>query len=205
MQRCSDCIDGDRVSNLSNISFDTRIGAVHECLSLEAVSRFIRARDSLPARLQCFVIPYTRKEYIEQEARLFLTEDGRGGFGMIGQDLSSLFSLPGARHGDLLVAAAVKLGASRLTCYDTNGKLVALYSRHGFLESLRVPWDDSLAPVNWDYEAWGRPDCVEMRLDLFDSQCRPTLNSTPTFWQAAQLEALDHTIPTPCTAHAAEP
>jgi hypothetical protein len=49
----------------------------------------------------------------------------------------------------MLVAFAVAQGASRLSCYDTRGKLPALYGRHGFKESLRAPWNDAYAPQTW--------------------------------------------------------
>lgn len=136
--------------------------AVAECGSIAAIEAFISARDSLPAHLHGFVKAHTVEHYLMKRARLFLTEDARGGFAIIGEELASLFSLPGAHYGDRLVAAAIERGVSKLSCFDSKGKLLALYSRHGFHETFRARFDDSLAPKDWDYAAWGRPDYVEM-------------------------------------------
>jgi hypothetical protein len=136
---------------------------VLKCSSLQEMEAFIAARDSLPSRLHGFVVPYSLEDYLSKRAHLFLTADERGGFAVINGELASLFSLPGARYGDVLVAASVQSGAERLSCYDNHGKLFTLYSRHGFRETLRVSWNDEFAPHDWDYDAWGRPDYVEMR------------------------------------------
>lgn len=156
--------------DLSSASFPLahRVGspqeqALIECYSRQELERFVSARDSLPRHLQGFIVAYTLDEYVGTGARLFLTQDGRGGFALIGGELASLFSLPGARYGDLLVQQAVELGATKLSCFDAVGKLPALYGRHGFKETFRAPWDDSLAPRNWSYDDWGRPDYVEMK------------------------------------------
>ena len=133
-----------------------------ECDSQAAMEAFIAARDSLPSHLHGFVKAHTVEHYLTKRARLFLTEDTRGGFAIIGEELASLFSLPGAHYGDHLVAAAIDRGVCRLSCFDSKGKLLALYGRHGFRETLRAAFDDSLAPKDWDYAAWGRPDYVEM-------------------------------------------
>lgn len=133
-----------------------------ECSTVVDMVRFIASRDSLPTALRGFVKPYSREMYIANEARLFLTVDGRGGFAVIRDELASLFSLPGAGYGDMLVQSAVEAGARRLSCFDSNGKLVSLYSRHGFKETTRAAWNDELAPHSWDYGAWGWPDYVEM-------------------------------------------
>jgi hypothetical protein len=136
---------------------------IFACTSLDEMQAFIAARDSLPASLHGFVSPFSLEDYLERRARLFLTADERGGFAIINDELASLFSLPGAHYGDLLVASSVVHGATKLSCYDNHGKLFRLYSRHGFKETLRVSWEDSLAPSDWDYDAWGRPDYVEMK------------------------------------------
>ncbi len=158
----SDCslVDFSFSSNGSLSPF--RADAVVECSTVEDMARFIASRDSLPNDLRGFLMPYSREKYVAKEARLFLTADGRGGFALIRDELASLFSLPGARYGDMLVRSAIEEGANTLSCFDNCGKLVSLYSRHGFKETLRVPWNDEFAPQAWDYAAWGRPDYVEM-------------------------------------------
>lgn len=139
-----------------------RARAIVECHTVEEMDRFIASRDSLPPHLQGFIVPYSQGEYAAKGARLFLTLDGRGGVALMNGELGSLFSLPGAHYGDMLVAFAVEQGASRLSCYDTRGKLPSLYRRHGFTEILRAPWNDEYAPKTWDYALWGRPEYVEM-------------------------------------------
>ena len=139
-----------------------RACAIVQCHSVEDMERFIASRDSLPPHLRGFIVPYSQEEYATKGARLFLTVDGRGGVALMNGELGSLFSLPGAHYGDILVAFAVEHGASRLSCYDTRDKLPSLYGRHGFTESLRAPWNDEYAPRTWNYAVWGRPDYVEM-------------------------------------------
>ena len=135
---------------------------LQECGSLKEMERFISARDSLPHHLKGFLGRYSLADFLRKDAQVYLTEDTRGGFAIIEGELASLFSLPGAHYGELLVELAVERGAHKLSCYDCDGKLLALYGRHGFTETLRVPWDDSLARSCWNYELWGRPDYVEM-------------------------------------------
>jgi len=155
--------------SLADVSFSgdgglskLRAQAIVECLSTQEMDRFIDCRDSLPPHLRGFVVPYARDEYLSKGARLFLTVDGQGGVALIDGELGSLFSLPGANYGDRLVEFAIAQGASRLSCYDTRGKLLSLYGHHGFKETLRVPWNDEYAPKSWSYSVWGRPDYVEM-------------------------------------------
>ena len=133
------------LSNSGSLS-SFRAEALVECCTVEDMGRFIASRDSLPNDLRGFLMPYSREKYVANEARLFLTVDGRGGFALIRDELASLFSLPGARYGDMLVRSAIEEGASALSCFDNCGKLVSLYSRHGFKETLRVSWNDELAP-----------------------------------------------------------
>lgn len=159
---CGDLALSD-LSFLGRDSLSTfRAEMLVECRSIEEIGRFIDARDSLPSALRGFLMPYSREKYLAKEARLFLTVDGRGGFALIRDELASLFSLPGARYGDMLVRSAVDEGACKLSCFDSSGKLVSLYARHGFQEKVRSCWNDALAPREWDYTAWGRPDYVEM-------------------------------------------
>lgn len=83
-------------------------------------------------------------------ADYFLSLDGRSGFAVTSSDrLVYLFSLEPGR-GDALVARAVRAGATALDCFD--GRLVDLYSRHGFVEDFRV--------ANWFV---GEPDVVHMK------------------------------------------
>lgn len=137
--------------------------AVESC-STEHIQAFIHARDSLPPHFKPFLTPYTVDDYLAMHARLFLNPEHQGGFALIGHQLTSLFSLPGADLGNMLITLAKDHGAEYLSCYDTNNKLTSMYARHGFQEVRRVPWNENLAPEGWNYNLWGRPDFVEMSL-----------------------------------------
>lgn len=135
---------------------------VVQCHTLAEMERFITSRDSLPIHLRGFLFPYDLESYRSQGARLFLTRDGHGGVALINGELASLFSLPGAHYGDMLVRFAIAQGACKLSCFDAGGKLPYFYSRHGFREVVRAAWNDDYAPKTWNYAIWGRPDYVEM-------------------------------------------
>ena len=135
-----------------------------ECCSIEHIQAFTSARDALPPHFKPFLTPYTVDDYLAMEARLFLNTEYQGGFAIIGNQLTSLFSLPGAYLGHMLIALAKDQGAEYLSCYDTNNKLTSMYAHHGFQEVRRTPWNEDLAPAGWDYTLWGRPDFVEMSL-----------------------------------------
>lgn len=146
----------------SNRDVFCRREALIECVSQRDLEGFARAREALPEYLRGFLTWYSVDDYLALGARGYLTEDGLGGFALINGELATLFSLPGAHYGDMLVHQAVERGAHKLSCFDAHGKLLNLYGRHGFKETARAPWDDSLAPLQWSYERWGRPDYVEM-------------------------------------------
>lgn len=93
----------------------------------------------------------SRPEEMPQFAAFYLTDDLQSGFGVnTDGELFGVFSLERGR-GDALVRTAIKLGATRLDCFE--GYLSALYARHGFVEYDRRP--------NWTE---GGPDVVWMRL-----------------------------------------
>lgn len=152
---------------------DLRIGSRHahavqptvleECLSTAQIVEFVRARDSLRADLLKFITLLSVQEYQTQGVRLFLAQNKSCGYGLKGQELISVFSLPGARMGKHLVSHAVAQGAREVNCYDVDGRLPRLYAGFGFVETSREPWNEALAPKGWDYERWGQPDYVWMK------------------------------------------
>jgi|GEM_PF-5312267 len=155
------------VARLSALSFTFGLNSslsISECKDLAAITAFVNARELMPEHLLGFMSPYSVTEYANFGARLFLTSDSAGGFGLIGGQLCSVFSHPGKHYGHQLVAFAKALGAERLTCYDFNGFLGDLYKQHGFVESERHSWRCDLAPANWNYARWGRPDYLIMEL-----------------------------------------
>jgi hypothetical protein len=79
-----------------------------------------------------------------------LTKDG---------DLVNVFNNSGISDlGRDAVIDAIKNGAGTLDCFD--GYLVRYYSKFGFEEIKRNPWDEAYAPKNWDYKEGGTPDVV---------------------------------------------
>ena len=135
---------------------------LRECTTTEAIGQFVAARNAMPQHLLGFLSDYSVQDYESQSARLFLAHNHKGGFGLIGDHLCSVFSHPGMKYGTLLVSAAIDYGARRLTCYDAHGVLGSLYSGHGFREIERHKWLDHLAPPHWNYARWGRPDFLIM-------------------------------------------
>lgn len=59
---------------------------------------------------------------------------------------------------EALMIVAKENGGRKLDHFD--GKLSDLYSKVGFKEVERYPWDDRYAPKDWDYKKYGRPDVV---------------------------------------------
>lgn len=135
----------------------------HECADDAAFDRFIESRSRVPAHFLPFLTLDSVAQYRAEGARLFLSECGRGGYGIRGEELLSVFSLPGAKLGLEIAHDAVARGARQLDTLDVNGKVVGLYLRAGFQELRRLPWDAYHAPQNWNYDLWGRPDLVVMR------------------------------------------
>ena len=135
-----------------------------QCTTHALVDSFIEARDGIPDHLRPFLTPYTAAEYGERGAQLYMTPDGRGGFGVAHGELISLFSYPQARHGNVLVGLARECGAVTLCCYDVDGRLVRLYERHGFVQVRRERWSEQYAPQGWATDRFGYPDYVEMEV-----------------------------------------
>jgi len=135
----------------------------HKAETDAGVRDFIRNRDRLPKHLKAFVTPHSAKDYRRLGAEVYMTRDGLAGYAITrDRDLISVFSLPGARRGAEVVADAIERGARSLDCID--GKLPEFYNRFGFKEYDRIAWDDKYAPKDWDYDRFGRPDIVYMRL-----------------------------------------
>lgn len=129
------------------------------------VDRFIDLRDQTPNHLKGFVTPHTAAEYKALGAEFYLSETGNAGFAIArndGNELISAFSLPGTTESGNLVYEAIKAGAKQLWCFDTI--LPEMYGKFGFRENERFPWDDRLAPLQWDYERFGKPALIHMEL-----------------------------------------
>jgi hypothetical protein len=100
--------------------------------------------------------------------RTFVTNDGKAGIALKGDEMVSLFIHPDSEYrgsAPALMAAGVAQGGRRLDCYDT--VLPKIYAKAGFVPVARVSWDDDYAPDGWDYGTYarfnnGRPDVVLM-------------------------------------------
>jgi hypothetical protein len=144
------------------------------CDTEHMISKFIKQRDLLPQKLRCFIHPYEDHEYRSLGAKIYLSSCYQGGFAIIGEELVSVFSLPGAHLGDQIVAEAVENGARELCFMNATkdlsqeknnpfGKLYYLYESHGFREVHRLPWNQKEAHAEWDYLSWGKPEFIVMK------------------------------------------
>jgi len=115
---------------------------------------------------------YESHEY--NNMRLFLTDDGKAGYALNGDDIVSVFKAPGAEgtRGWTAYALthAVEMGGRRLDAYDTD--LPELYAMGGFEAFARTAFNDEFAPAGWDPKQYsqfrglhgeaGKPDIVTM-------------------------------------------
>ena len=125
-------------------------------------SNFINARNKLDQDLFAFLTPHTEQDYETKGTKLFLSEDGKSGFGVNPDgELISVFSLERQR-GKILVAEARKQGATYLSCMGDH--LLDLYSEFDFSPVETLRWDNQFAPKNWNYERFGTPNIYDMRL-----------------------------------------
>jgi hypothetical protein len=124
--------------------------------------KFTKQRDKLPKALLNYLTPYTAEGYKAADVKLKLHESGGGGYGLKGDELISVFSLPGKHLGSELVDDAIANGAKRLDCLGDS--LLKFYSNKGFKVVKTDTWDDKYAPKDWDYEKSGRPNLYYMEL-----------------------------------------
>ena len=121
--------------------------------------------DHLRPDLRSFVARYSDSQYDKMGGRAYLSADKNSGFYVKpdGELISVFSTIPG--RGDDIVQAAVKVGASKLDCFEDvkNRHLPRLYYSNGFYETERIQWDDKYAPAGWDYEKRNRPPVVYMR------------------------------------------
>lgn len=115
--------------------------------------------------------------YRQPGVRMFLTQDGKGGITLNGDEIVTGFMARDAADANggaiySMISKMVELGGRRLDAFDT--KLPQLYARNGFRPVARVRWNDEFAPSvengaarDWDkadYEEYnnGEPDVVFM-------------------------------------------
>lgn len=116
---------------------------------------FVAQRDKSSKRP--FLTPYQPEEMIDWQ--LHLTDDGVG-FALTPElDMVGVFNNSGKKGaGKEAVSLAIYKGAKTCDCVD--GFLSSYYNSFGFVEKKRVPWDDSKAPKDWNYEENGRREIV---------------------------------------------
>lgn len=125
--------------------------------------KFTEIRNQMPTSFAVFLTDYTANQYDEMGAVCYLSDDQKSGYAIKPDgDLISVFSLPGAHQGIHAVKNAIANGAIKLDCIGEF--LATLYSKFGFVEYKRQPWDDAYAPQDWNYDAYGRPDIIYMKL-----------------------------------------
>lgn len=96
----------------------------------------------------------------------FLLDDGKAGFAVTPDGtLVSVFKHPDSTLKgamDTIVPMAIAKGATKLDAFE--GFLTEQYSKFGFEEVGRLPWDDAFTPEGWDKATMGTPDVVLMEL-----------------------------------------
>lgn len=122
---------------------------------------FLGKRDLLAEDLAKFLSPLTEEQLISSRANCFWSEEDQSGFALEDNYLFSVFALKKGK-GRALAAAAVAAGAQKLDCLGDH--LVSLYSQVGFKVSFSAPWNQELAPQNWAYARFGKPNYYEMEL-----------------------------------------
>jgi hypothetical protein len=110
-----------------------------------------------------FLIPYTVDDF--RAMRCFLACEGRVGGAIrptrTGNELVSLFNNAGPPgSGGEMVERLVEGGARRLDCIGDFLRM--FYGRFGFEVIQTLGWDESQAPLQWDYLRWGRPNVYVM-------------------------------------------
>ena len=116
-----------------------------------------------------FLTPYTPQDLQDGNVQTFQVPGHEIGFGLKplrngNVDIVAVHNNTNLRGiGKPLIQSAIKLGGTTLDHYD--GFLSGFYSKLGFKETERWPWDDDYAPKDWDKERYGTPDVVLRKLE----------------------------------------
>jgi len=128
------------------------------------------AKNSSPYGAAVYVYPVD--EYANM--RLFLTEDGKSGFALKGDDIVSVFSGPPHKGSvNSSIQLAVQEGGRRLDAFDT--VLTDIYHANGFQIVGRMNWNEEYKPDDWDKQTFskfnsGEPDVVYMAYNPDDNR-----------------------------------
>ena len=125
------------------------------------------------------------------QMRVFMTEDGRAGFALNGDDIVSVFKAPESDIKDYsmhALAMAVQAGGRKLDNFD--GPLTRLHARAGFRPVARTPFDLRFKPDGWDARRHGKPDILFMVYDPTYDGTKVAADKIPSF--ASYDEAAAH-------------
>lgn len=138
-------------------------------LEPEQLGEYVDAVASMPPGKRGFLSPYTKEqlaERAEEGAKVYLTDDGVG-YIIDDGDLQGVINASERKGvGGRAVEDAIRNGARTLDAYEWKEgfSLPKFYSKFGFVEVRREPWNEDYAPDGWDYNSYGRPDVVWMEL-----------------------------------------
>lgn len=104
------------------------------------------------------------------DGRLITTE---AGFGVVSEDgdIKGVFKFDlesSEKTGDKVIEAAIKAGGVKLDNFALPN-LMKIYTRNGFREVSRLPFNEEFAPDGWNKEKDGTPDVVAMVYDPTNS------------------------------------
>jgi len=133
--------------------------------------------------------------------RLFLFDQGLSGFALDGDDIISVFSVPGTppKAAQRVMEVAVAEGGRRLDAFDTF--LPRIYAKAGFRAVAALPFSREFAPEGWDYdfmaENFGDPEPDVLFMVYDPANASPETDNVVAEYDdglAAQKAALPRTL-----------
>lgn len=154
--------------------FGTEDRPIYEISDPDAFTQMIQLAKKDLMQLGPQVTDYTEMGDNYSGKRLFLFDDGFSGFALNGNDIISVFSVPGkSPRGAVanLMPVAVEQGGQRLDAFNTF--LPKVYSSVGFKAVAKLPFSREYAPEGWDYDYYskyfpetnGEPEVIFMVYD----------------------------------------
>lgn len=130
-------------------------------VSPDEAGKFIKHLNDAKGKTPYAAAVETHSEDYYKNTKMFLTEDGKAGFALNGDEIVSVFS-DGTHKGisPYLMISAIDLGGRKLDNFDD--ALTKLYSTVGFRQSANLPFNREFAPDDWDYDLLGEPDVTSM-------------------------------------------
>jgi len=117
---------------------------------------------------------YVYPEEAYADMRKFMTQDGKAGFALKGNDIVSVFSSPEHKGAaSSMLQLAVQEGGRKLDAFDT--VLPNIYYQNGFKVVGRMKWNEDYIPDGWNKQTFkefnkGEPDVVYMAYDPEESR-----------------------------------